>query len=99
VTFATVELKAIAAEIICKLETDPATATIASAVVETVTDKSQSLFNTRLAHIIEIKNRQVHDYLQVCLIRLESSEDTNLTPISQTRAEEQLCILKALLSA
>jgi hypothetical protein len=98
VTFATVELKAIAEEVLHNLKTDPATAAIASEVVETVTDKSLSLFNTRLAHITQIKNRQVHDYLQVCLIRLQTIEHTHIPPISQKRAQDQLSILKALLS-
>jgi len=98
VTFATVELKAIAEEVLDKLKTDPATAAIASEVVETVTDQSSSLFNTRLAHITQIKNRQVHDYLNVCLIRLQTIEDTHIPSILHTRAQDQLSILKALLS-
>jgi hypothetical protein len=98
VTFATVELKAIAEEVLCNLKTDPVTAVIASEVVETVTDKSLSLFNTRLAHITQIKNRQVHDYLNVCLIRLQTIEDTHIPSSSHTRAQDQLSILKALLS-
>lgn len=98
VTFATVELKAIAEQVLDQLKADPATASIASDLSETATEKSPSSFNLRLAHITQIRDRQVHDYLQVCLIRLRTTEGTHIPPISQVRAQDQLCILKALLS-
>jgi hypothetical protein len=101
VTFATVELKAIALNVLDNLKSDPETAAIASEVIQTHidTNKPESVFNTRLTQITLIKNRQVHDYLKVCLIRLQTTEETHGQSTSQTRAEDQLCILKALLSA
>jgi hypothetical protein len=100
VTLATLELKAVAAEVLQGLETDPATSQIASEALQLqpIEDTSTSLFNKRLAQIALIKNRQLHDYLKVCLVRLKTNEHEQSTPISQNHAEDHLCILKALLS-
>jgi hypothetical protein len=98
-TFATLELKSVAEEVLKELKTDPATSQIASEVVKTPPGSEPlSLFNTRVAQITLIKNRQLHDYLKVCSIRLQTNEDQQTTNTSQKRAEDQLCILKAILS-
>jgi hypothetical protein len=98
VTFATLELKAVAEEVIQGLQTDPATSKIASEVVHTDEDTSTSLFNRRLTQITLIKNRQLHDYLKVCLVRLQTNEYKQDTSVSQTHATDHLCILKALIA-
>jgi hypothetical protein len=95
VTFATVELKAIAEQVLCELASDPVSAGIVAETADPIHDRS---FNSRLAHITQIKDRLVFDYLQVCLIRLQTQEDSHISPVTQIRAQDQLTILKALLA-
>lgn len=87
----------VAEKVLQELKTDSVAATIASEVVQADTHTETSLFNTRLAQISLIKTRQLHDYLKVCSIRLQTDDKLD-TPSSQKRAEDQLCILKALLA-
>ena len=85
----TVELKSIACKVLKELE--------AESPAEAGTDPANT-FNAKLEKIKRIKVRQTCDYLKVCVIRLQGSNVTPDTSI-QKRAEDHLCILKALLSS
>jgi hypothetical protein len=86
----TVELKSIACKVLRELEVENP--------VEAVGTDAAHTFNAKVEKIKKIKARQTNDYLKVCVIRLQGSNVAPDTSI-QKRAEDQLCILKALLSS
>jgi hypothetical protein len=83
-------LKAIAAEVLQELSG------ASEAEKESEAPKESTTFNAQLAKITQIKTRQLHDYLKVCVLRLDKPETASGI---QERTEDQLEILKAILSS
>jgi hypothetical protein len=61
-------------------------------------DAHKTTFNTQLAQISLIKTRQLNDYLKVCSIRLHHEDSAKTSDKIITRAQDHVCILKAILS-
>jgi hypothetical protein len=57
-----------------------------------------SSFQTQLTQINLIKTRQLSDYLEVCVIRLEGTPSELEESRTTQTAKDHLCILKAILA-
>ena len=83
----TVELKSIASTLLKELNKDEEGDTTANVS-----------FKDQLNQISLIKQRQLSDYLQVCILRLQSTPPEEESDRTRRSAEDHLCILKAILS-
>jgi hypothetical protein len=84
----TVELKAIAASVLGELQDEGLSEPLPTG----------STFQAQLNHIDQIKTRQLSDYIEVCILRLQHISPEEESTRTELAAQDHLCILKAILS-
>jgi hypothetical protein len=85
----TVELKAIAASVLREFQDEGLSEPLPT---------GSTTFQSQLNHIDQIKTRQLSDYIEVCILRMQNVSPEEESRRAQLVAQDHLCILKASLS-